>query len=279
MLRRLDGPDLTRRRRAAESLGESGSVAIPPNAGFAVFGRDRFEHVDEVVAAARAIMKTADPLATAAGMPNKPQLFTGILPPEEQTLDSPFLRFALQPAVLRPIAAYMGGVPVLYDADLWFSVSPNTESLSTSQLYHSDWEGLTQVRVLVYIHDVKPTDGPFVVVEAEASREVRRRTGYTFFRDGPDRYGRIEDEQVEAVIGDRHRHSLDGPAGMVAFVDTARCLHYGSRVDQQATRTLFACQFLAPSSFVRPLRPEGRAPYRHLADSALSELQALALGA
>ena len=279
VLRRLDAPDLARRRRVAESSGETASVTIPPSAGFAVFGGDQFEHVDEVVAAARAVMETADPLATAVGMPNKPQLFTGILPPEEQTLSSPFLRFALQPAVLRPIAAYMGVAPVLYDADLWFSVSPNTEALSTSQLYHSDWEGLTQVRVLVYVHDVKPTDGPFVVVEAETSREIRRRTGYTFFRDGPDRYGRIEDEQVQSVIGDRHQHRLDGPAGTVAFVDTARCLHYGSRVDRKATRTLFACQFLAPSSFVRPLRPEGRAPYRHLANSTLSELQALALGA
>lgn len=279
LLRQLDAPDLARRRRVAESLGQHGRVAIPPSMGFAVFGDDHFEHVDDVVVAARAIMEAADPLATAGGMPNKPQLFTGILPSEDLTLASPFLRFALQPAVLRPISAYLGGVPVLYNVDLWFSVSPNTEALSTSQLYHSDWEGLSQIRLLVYVHDVKPTDGPFVVMEAEASRKVRKQTGYTFFRDGSDRYGRIEDEQVQAVIGDRRQHRLDGPTGTVAFVDTAQCLHYGSRVDQKATRTLFACQFLAPSSFVRPLRPEKRAPYSHLVNSTLSELQALALGA
>jgi hypothetical protein len=276
VLRRLDAPGLAR-RRAASAAAPPVDVVIPRDAGFASFGPGRFRYVDEVVEAARAVMDRVDPLA-AEGMPNKPQLFTGLMPPEEERLDSPFFRFALQPAVLQAIAAYFGAAPVLYDVDLWFSVSPETEAPSTSQLYHSDWEGLTQIRLLVYVRDVRPTDGPFVVLDAEASREVRQRVGYTYFRDGPDRYGRVADADVHAVVGDGREHGLDGPAGTVSFVDTGRCLHYGSRVERDASRTLLACHYLAPGSFVRPLRPRSRARYRHLARPRLTELQALALG-
>ncbi|PAP76493.1 hypothetical protein [Rubrivirga marina] len=275
---RWDAPDLARRTEIARALQGGPSDLVDRSKGFATFEPGRFAHTTEVVEAARAFLRDADPVRAKVA-PAKPQLYTRLLPREEVTLDSPFLRFALQPAVLEAIAAYMGAVPILHDVDLWYSVSPNTDSFTNSQLYHCDWEGLTQVRLLVYVNEVKPTDGPFVVVEAERSKEVRERVGYTFFRDGADQYGRVPDEEVYAVVDEGQTHQLDGPEGTVVVVDTARCLHYGSRVERDASRTLFACQFLAPTSFVRPLRPDLRATYRSLATPALPELEALVLGA
>lgn len=277
-LQRWDGPDLERRVEAARSLQGGSNDLIDRGVGLAMFGASEFEHTQEVLEAARAVFRVTDPLE-GRGAPNKPQLFSRLLPRTGLELDSPFLRFALQPRVLEAIAAYMGAAPILYDVDLWHSVSPNTDALTTSQLYHSDWEGLTQIRLLVYIHEVKPTDGPFVVIEAEASKRARERLGYRFFQSGVDPYGRASDDGVYAVVEEGQRHQMDGPEGSVAFVDTARCLHYGSRVDRDASRTLFACQYLAPSSFVRPLRPDLKAPYRALVTPGLSELQRLALGA
>lgn len=276
---RLNPRNPKERIEAAKSLQNTPTAFIAPEKGFALFEPGHFPGTDAVVATVREIMRETDPLKTASGMLNKPQLFTQILDRETLTLDSPFLRFALQSEILTAVSAYLGTVPILHDMDIWYSVSPSTDTFTTSQLWHCDWESLSQIRMFVYVSDVTPSHGPLAVLEAQTSRDLREHLGYTFFNHGSsDRFGRIPDEQIHQLIGDRSQHVLTGPAGSVAFVDTAQCLHYGSRVALQASRTVFACQFLPPTTFTRPLSPSKRAPFRHLSDPGLSNVQNLVLG-
>jgi hypothetical protein len=82
------------------------------------------------------------------------------------------------------------------------------------------------------------------------------------------------------AVGDRDRHLMVGAAGTVAFVDTSRCFHYGSRVNAGAPSRLVAVfQYLSPFSF-RVSRDRKRAtPYHYAAGSKATDLQKLVLGA
>ena len=57
------------------------------------------------------------------------------------------------------------------------------------------------------------------------------------------RKARIPDDCVERVLGLDAATKLVGPAGSSAFVDSARCLHYGSRGNRR-DRLLLSIQFL-----------------------------------
>lgn len=269
------------RERLAQVLQHPPYDVIDHDAGFAVMKAGRIAGTDDIIEPALSFIDSIDPTAKAQGMLKKPQLFTKLLDTDGLTLDSPYLRFVLQPNILRSVSAYLGVVPILKDIDIWYSTHPGTEELANSQLYHCDWESVTQLKVFVHATDVTPDSGPLTVMGAKTSQHVRERLGYTYLNNGKDdTYGRITDEMIQDLIGDQDQHTLTGEAGTVAFVDTGRCLHYGSRMRAESPpRTLVYYQFLPPTAFTQPLDYRKRAPFRHLAHPGLSRLQRLVLGA
>lgn len=272
--------EIRERERLAAALQHPPYDLIPADAGFALV-QNRFGRTDEITSRARSFIGSIDPTERAKGMLKKPQLFTRLLDPNDITLDSPYLRFVLQENLLRSVAAYLGVIPILKDIDIWYSAHPGTEDLSNSQLYHSDWESVTQMKLFVYATDVTSESGPLTVMGAKTSEQVRKQLNYTYLlHEKDDAYGRITDEEVQRLIGDHDQHTLTGPAGTLAFVDTGRCLHYGSRMTATSSpRTLVYYQFLPPTAFTQPLDYRKRAPFRHLAHDRHSRLQRLVLGA
>ena len=61
--------------------------------------------------------------------------------------------------------------------------------------------------------------------------------------DYPVTKRRYTDEEVEQSLSDYQPHSIMGPPGLGGFIDTSKCLHYGSRNIQQG-RLVFMAQFL-----------------------------------
>ena len=72
----------------------------------------------------------------------------------------------------------------------------------------------------------------------------------------------------------------DHPTGIVTFVDTARCFHFGSRVARGAPpRRVFLVHYVTPYAFLFKKDHRRKAPYRELEAVGSSPLAAFVLGA
>lgn len=272
--RRISFRDYRPRRREAERLGEPPPEPIERDAGFRVFGPGEVPGADAVVEAARQVVEAAadDGLAWRR---TKKHMAKHLLDPATQTMDSPFVRFALSEPVVRRVTDYLGIVPLLAYADVWLSRYV-PEPPRSSQLYHCDNAELSQVKVFVHCSHVTAASGPLTVIDAQRSHELMRRVGYRFGRGG----NRIRDDEFRELAGPDRERPLEGPAGTVCFVDTSRCFHFGSRVSEGAPPRLVAMfQYVSPSAFFLPPDFREGAPFRHLAGDGMSDLHRLVLGA
>lgn len=142
------------------------------------------------------------------------------------------LRFMISRSILDTATLYLGAVPLLAGAALWWS--PVSDTALRSQLFHLDGEDESQVKLILNIFDTDEENGPFALLPADASEPLR--VAGSFRR-------RIPDEEVESRCGLANLQQLVGPAGSGAFVDTSRCLHYGSRGTRRE-RLVLMIQFL-----------------------------------
>ncbi len=243
---------------------------IPREAGFLLLPPGTFEEASAVIADARAALSRYDAAAARKAKTWKPFL-QNVLDASTLTRDSSMVRLALREDVLVAVSRYLGVVPFLSNISVFHS--DTVDSLpSSSQLYHCDGDDISQLKLWVYCSDVDMRSGPLTVLDADATREVQRRTRYQF-------RNRLTDEQVHAIVGISHDHPITGPSGTTAFVDTSRCFHFGSRVQPNAPpRLAVMIQYQTPYSFMLPTGAEETLPFRRFSESAMSPLQRLVLG-
>ena len=73
---------------------------------------------------------------------------------------------------------------------------------------------------------------------------------------------------------------MTGRAGTVAFADTSRCFHFGSRVSEGAPpRRMMLFQYLTPYAFEFESDHRAEAPLREAADGTNDELAAASCSA
>ncbi len=142
------------------------------------------------------------------------------------------IRFMVSRPVLDVATAYLGAVPVLAGAALWWT--PPNETAERSQLFHLDGEDERQLKLLINVFETRPEHGPFTLIPAEHSAPLCNAAAMR---------RRIPDEEVDARCGLANRVSFEGGPGSGGFVDTSRCLHYGSRLTRQ-DRLVLMVQFL-----------------------------------
>jgi len=263
----------TRRRVAQES--DAGELNVAREKGFAMYPPTTFPETQTLVDFANERIKSRNAQAIPT---RKAQLKQGFIDMKTLTLDSPHMQFALRPDVLAAVSKYLGIVPILADVDVWFSTYPGDaqQEYSNSQLWHCDAIDTTQIKIFLYSNAVEDDSGPLVVMGAQTSQKLRDDLHYTFT---PDRI-RVSDEEVSTHVGDGDQHPIVGPGGTWAFVDTARCFHYGSRVLQDAPpRIVTVFEYYTPAAFVFPIDYRKIAPMKHLSTPDLLPIQRLALGA
>ena len=258
-----------RGRRAALRALPSTPHRIPEQTGFLVVPAGALD-ADPVVEQAREALAVYDRDRPPAGK-NKKRFLVNVMHEQALTLESRIVRFALRPDILAIVARYLGLAPLLTAVKVFHSDTVDGVPTS-SQLFHCDGDDLRQVKIFVYCSDVEPQSGPLTVVDAASTAAVQARTRYTYDR-------RLSDEDVRAVAGVAGEHPIVGPAGTVAFVDTSRCLHFGSRVAPGASpRLVTMLQYSTPYSFMLPHRYRDAVPFRRLLDPSLTPLQRLVLG-
>lgn len=164
-------------------------------------------------------------------------------------------------------------VPILEFANVMYSSHTGPELLK-SQLYHCDSNEVERIKIFVLCEAVTSDTGPLTFIPAHQSQLVRDRTGYKY-------NGRLTDQQVSESLGGLDAEvALVGPPGTTAFIDTSRCLHYGSRlVNENAHRLVVMLQYVTPLGFLYPDDHREAARFRHLASPNTDEMTALVLGA
>lgn len=242
---------LRRRQVAARRLATADLPPPPepvdPDIGFVVASPDASW---DLVGVANQVRALADdvPAAEARAGHDKPYLLDlrlDVLP-----ADTPLARLALNPAVVATAAAHLGMVPVL--AGVTVLRSPYVAGPpSGSQLFHSDWEDVSQLKLFVHCSDVTSRNGPLTALRASASARVKQALHYRYGGSG----FRRGDDEVLALVEPDELRAFEGPAGTAVFVDTSACLHYGSRASEGAPdRLVVQLQFLRPSAFDLVLR-------------------------
>jgi len=267
------------RLRIAEELRETVRFPVSDDDGYRILPPGTIPEAAAVADDANALIEKIghDTLVTKYN-PKHDTMCRGFLPKSAFELDSPYMRFALNQDILESISAYLGVVPVLNKYDVWYSPPATVEdSIRNAQLWHMDGDDLVQIKVWLHLDEVGPQSGPLTALSVVQSRAFAEEIGY----DTSKEY-RITDEKMYSFVDESELVRFEGPKGTVDIVDTSRCFHYGSRVDEgvpSLARRIFQAQYLTPYSFNFKVDHREEAAFRHLASSASSDLEALALGA
>jgi hypothetical protein len=265
------------RARLAGELGARARFSIPEEKGFLVLPPATIDEAGAVITAGNELIESiGHERLLAKYNPKKDTMSRGFLPEDARELGSPYMRFALSEDVLAPISAYLGVVPVLLNIDIWYAYAPPAEEgPRNAQLWHLDGDDTTQVKVWIHLQDVIPESGPLTALDASLSDAFAEEIDY----DSSVEY-RIPDEKVESFTRDDSLTLFDGPAGTIDFVDTSRCFHFGSRVDEGSpVRRVFFAKYVTPYAFSFKEDHRQEAPFRDLVSGSSSELESLVLGA
>lgn len=148
--------------------------------------------------------------------------------------DHPFVRYALQPAALRIIGDFMHDLPQLSDVLLTLSQPTPNQTLSYSQLWHLDHDDKRVCKLFIYLTDVRDTaDGPFTFIPAGPSKPFRNTLK-----------SHMSDQQVFAKTGPDAVKEMVAPRLSSFIVNTARCLHMGSRIQSDRNRLLYTATYI-----------------------------------
>ncbi len=171
--------------------------------------------------------------------------------------DHPFVRYALQPGVLRILGDFMHDLPQLSDVLLTLSQPTENKPLSYSQLWHLDHDDKRVCKLFIYLTDVRDTaDGPLTFIPAPASKAFRNTIKSHMSDDKV--FAKVERSAVKEIIAPRLSSFI---------VNTARCLHMGSRIQSDRTRLLYT------ATYIQPPRMYPEPPARFRATGPLTEVE------
>ena len=241
------------RIRLMEELNANGAAAdglripeIPKGKGYMLYRPESFPLLGEVLEEARAAFRAYTP-----GTSKRERDSLEGVPREDRSYSSAINRLATHPEVLRVISNYMGMVPLLYRINVLYS--PNDEVVEqSSQFYHLDPEDVIMCKIFIFVEDVDADSGPTTLLPADRSMTVRHAITY--------RKGRVPDEVIASIGGAENLVEATGPAGTLAFLDTCRCFHMGSR-KASTPRYAIMIQYQTPYAASFPLEgPLGSLP-------------------
>jgi len=237
------------RSRLDELTAEHGAPAREPvtmRDGWAIDTSQTNPHLERVLAEAEHLI--AERGMTKKGSNPERAFIRDLLRSEDLSTHPALLDFATSSDVLATVSAYMRQVPVLSNTMppgirlTESSIDGQIDSTyRTSQLYHLDFHDMRAVYVILLLRDATFDSGPFTFIPASTSAEVTRALGYRK-RHAPYH---LTDEQVYGVVGESAATPFVYPKGTILYIDSNRCLHYGSR-DARTTRYQLMCAYMTP---------------------------------
>lgn len=251
----LDPHPAARRRKAAERLLATGGegLAIPEQAGYRLLRPEDLPGIPALLGACGRIFAAARASGTLDRRTEdaSKRFLVPVCDTESALLAEPTIReLVLSAPVLATAAGYFGRMPILSELQLLWT--PANDTHRQSQKYHLDAEDHRQLKLFVNIFEVTPECGPLTLLPADRSAAVCRATGYV-----GGRRKRLDDEAIARAGAAQDAVRVLGPAGSGVFVDTSRCLHYGSR-GNRGERLVLLIQFM--DYYAPKLEPTDWAP-------------------
>jgi hypothetical protein len=164
--------------------------------------------------------------------------------------DNIFVQYALQPSVINIIATALGEIPWLDYVLLSYSRYAG-DDLASSQLWHRDHDDIRVIKLFSYLTDVEEDgDGPFTFLPKQSTDKFGFPLIGSHFPDD-----RVFDKVPRSDI-----KVMKAPRLSSFMVDTAKCLHMGSRMAPGHGRLLYTATFFAfprihPGGKGRPFSP------------------------
>lgn len=266
----------------------AGGLSVPPivmEDGFAIDRSGSLPHLEALLEAGERI------IAERAGTQwelDKPYLQD--ISAERAMDDEPaLLDFVCSPDVIAAVTPTFGYIPALpgtvpegvrlMEASTRFDPQA-AGPWRGSQLYHLDYHSTPTVYVIVAQRDIGPDDGPLHFIGRGASRRVAETLNLGA-RGVPYR---LTDEVVHGLVSDDEIHTFAARAGTVLFLESDKCLHYGSRCPARPRYVVqygFASlvrndmlEFWRPQR-IFPVRPEDPPLRRLVLDRTLTALPAV----
>jgi hypothetical protein len=245
--------EVRQRRRLAAQYTENVTVAeMSRPEGFRLLPSNHFPGMGDVIATCQRIFesKCAGDDGADGGQaghlpvrPQKAEYLRNLLSNDDLRRDPLLVDFALSDAAMGIAAGYLGTIPYLNRVDLLYSVPRPGDEKVSSQLFHVDPEGLTQVKFFINVFDVGDGEGPFTFIPADETARVIREVDVLRRQLGKQHAGRYLDDEVTAVGANDSIVRVAGPQGSGVAVDTSRCLHLGSRVRPGSFRLCLYIQY------------------------------------
>ena len=215
-------------RRGYRGAANGWSDAMPRDLGYRIYAPGEVPGSVEVAAAcakhAQSIMPqiealTGETFAVDLLHPDGPVSLDSNHIPSNLDLVPGLLDFALSAPIVDAAIGYLKEMPVLGGLTLYASL-PN-QTLEGSQLYHCDQVDTRMFKALIAVNDIAVENGPFTFLDAVNTDKVKASKGPLAKR--------FTDEDIFKVVDESEQIPLKGPAGTTLYIDTHRCLHFGSR--------------------------------------------------
>lgn len=173
------------------------------------------------------------------GVKGQAPLVNNLFPPFKLSRKSEFIKLALRDEIIATVSSYMGFVPVLSRVHVFYSQVSDRDKYT--QHYHCDWEDPRTIKLMLCVTDVTENDGPIHFVDADLTKNVMEKFKL---------YGSpVSDEELSKEFPDLKENVVTGPKGTMWFLDTCRCMHYGSRVNKgYGPRIWLMMQFIHPEN-------------------------------
>ncbi len=223
-------------RRALARGTPPAPVPIDERLGYALFGPGELPGCEGAIDAARRVWTEtrAHIERITRHHPGRFGIVFDLLSDDRIVQHPALLDFALSDPVLDAVTGYLGTVPVLRRIGLGYSpVGPPGRAPFASQLFHLDREDDRQAKLFLAPEIVASDMGPFSFAPAPASARVLRCLPASRASAALE----VPDAAVHAELGGPPAR-LTGPPGSGVFVDTSRCLHFGSRDVRRPRRLL-----------------------------------------
>ena len=131
------------------------------------------------------------------------------------------IQFSLSKEIIYMATNYLNDLPFL--SHIHICITPPNDTIESSQLYHLDTEAKKNVKFFFLLNDVDENNGPFTFIDKLNSKKIIKITNY----DGK----RLNDDEIKNSEKnyENYEKKFIGKYGSGLAIDTANCLHYGSR--------------------------------------------------